>query len=70
MPVKRQKLVRLHNKARKTAQKKERKKLKENSSKRFRRNPYEYGKKLLMEEEAREKEPEFDSEEASKFFYN
>ena len=60
------KLVRLHNKARKTAQKKERKKLKENSSKRFRRNPYEYGKKLLMEEEAREKEPEFD--EASKFF--
>ena len=58
MPVKRQKLVRLHNKARKTAQKKERK------------NPYEYGKKLLMEEEAREKEPEFYSEEASKFFYN
>jgi len=58
VPVKRQKLVRLHNKARKTAQKKER------------NNPYEYGKKLLMEEEAREKEPEFDSEEASKFFYN
>ena len=24
----------------------------------------------FMEEEAREKEPEFDSEEASKFFYN
>jgi len=62
------KLVRLHNKARKNADKKDRRKLKEKSGKMFRRNPFEYGKKLLSGEEESSKEPEFDSTTASNFF--
>ena len=59
-------LVRLHNKSRRMELRKKKRKDVAKEQRSFRKNPYEYGKKLLNE--ANQGEPDFSREDAEKFF--
>ena len=63
------KLVRLHNKSRRNQLRKQKKKENKKEQEQFKRNPFEYSKKLL-DGKSNNKPPEFSKETADKFFKN
>ena len=63
------KLVRLHNKSRRNQLRKQKKKENKKEQEQFKRNPFEYSKKLL-DGKSNNKPPEFSKEATEKFFKN